>query len=199
MLCLFARAIRRAGLPIVYSQGYNPRPRLWLMLPKPLGVSCRDDLLLVQLCQSCPPQAFADRLAENVPAGIKLHGAFALAPGRAPQPLSAAYSVELCEEDAAKVARKIPALLDANELPVQRLSKRNAQFKQVNIRPYVSRMSVEGTDLSFTLDCSPAGSAKPAEILALLDLDNPANRASLVRTKTIYSALPVDGLPEKNN
>ena len=90
MLCLFARAIRRAGLRIVYSLGYNPRPRLWLMLPKPLGVSCRDDLLLVQFADNCTPEAFADRLAQNLPAGIKLHRAFTLGLGRAPQPASAA-------------------------------------------------------------------------------------------------------------
>ena len=199
MLSLFARAIRRAGLAIAYSQGYNPRPRLWLMLPKPLGVSCRDDLLLVQIPHGCAPQAFADRLTENLPAGIKLHRAFTLGLGRAPQPLSATYSLELCEQDAAKVARRIPALLDSNDLPVQRLSKRNAQFKQVNIRPYLSQMCLDQTELSFTVDCSPAGSAKPAEVLALLDLDNPPNRASLVRTKTIYTALPTDRSPEENN
>ena len=199
MLCLFSRAIRRAGLPIVYSQGYNPRPRLWLMLPKPLGVSCVDDLLVIELSDNCTAEAFAERLAQDLPAGIRLQRCFKLAPGRTPQPSSAAYTLALSGEDAAKVATKIPALLDSARLPVQRLCKRNAQFQEVNIRPYLSRMGLALGELSFCLICSPAGSAKPAEVLAMLDLDNPPNRAKLVRAKTIYAGLLAEGSGEENN
>ena len=103
MLYLFARAIRRAQLPIVYTQGYNPRPKLWLLLPKPLGVSCLDDLLLVDLCDDCSSEEFADRLALCLPRGIKLRRSFKLGPVRSPQPRAAAYSLELSQQDAAKV------------------------------------------------------------------------------------------------
>ncbi len=199
MLRLFARAIRRAGLPIAYSQGYNPRPRLWLMLPRPLGVSCRDDLLLVELSEDCRVEELGARLARILPAGIELRSSFRLGPGRAPQPVSAAYTLELSQQDAAKMTRKIPALLDSARLPVQRFSKRNARFQEVNIRPYLSRLRLDHTELAFTLTCGPAGSAKPAEVLALLDLDNPPNRAKLVRTKVTYSPLQADQLQLKIN
>ncbi len=192
MLRLFARAVRRAGLPIAYSQGYNPRPKLWLMLPKPLGVSCRDDLLLVELGDNCAPEALAARLAQTLPAGIKLRSSFRLNRGRVPQPASAAYTLELSEQDADKAAVKIPALLDSSCLPVQRLSKRNAKSQEVNIRPYLSRMRLDLAELSFTLACGPAGSAKPAEVLALLDLDNPPNRAKLVRSEVTYTPVQAE-------
>ncbi len=199
MLRLFARAVRRAGLPIAYSQGYNPRPRLWLMLPRPLGVSCRDDLLLVELSEDCGVEALGARLAQNLPAGIKLRSSFRLGPGRAPQPVSAAYTLELSQQDAAKMTRKIAALLDSARLGVRRFSRRKAQFQEVNIRPYLSRVRLDHSELAFTLSCSPAGSAKPAEVLALLDLDNPPNRAKLVRTKVTYSPLQADQLQLKIN
>ncbi len=192
MLYLFARAIRRAQLPIVYTQGYNPRPKLWLLLPKPLGVSCLDDLLLVDLCDDCSSEEFADRLALCLPRGIKLRRSFKLGPVRSPQPRAAAYSLGLSRQDAAEVAPKIPSLLETPELRVNRIAKRNGQSRQVNIRPYLSSMQLEVTELSFTLVCSPAGSAKPAEVLGLLDLDNPSNRAKLVRTETIYAGLHTD-------
>ena len=190
MLYLFARAIRRAQLPILHTQGYNPRPKLWLLLPKPLGVGCLDDLLLVELRDDCTSEQFADRLDPSLPPGIKLHASFKLGPARSPQPRAAAYSLELSRQDAAEVAPKIPSLLETHELTVNRLAKRNGQSRQVNIRPYLSSIQLNVTELCFTLAYSPAGSAKPAEVLALLDLDNPSNRAKLVRTETIYAGLP---------
>ena len=199
MLSFFARAIRRARLSVVFSQGFNPRPRLWLLMPKSLGVSCCDDLLIVDVADECTAQVFAERLGESLPAGIELNRAIALSPGRAPQPSAAVYSLELCGEEAAKVVEKIPALLEASCLGVQRLSKRNGKYREVNIRPYLSGIGLEQSELSFTVACSPAGSAKPAEILALLDLDNLSNRAKLVRTKTIYSPSLSSGLVGENN
>lgn len=199
MLRLFARAVRRAGLPVAYSQGYNPRPKIWLLLPRPLGVSCLDELLLVGLSEDYSVEELGARLAQVLPAGIKLRGCFKLSPGLAPQPISVVYILELSPQDAAKMTGKIPALLDSASLDVHRFSRRKAQFREVDIRPYLSQMRLDQTELSFTLNYTPAGSAKPAEVLALLDLDNLSNRAKLIRTKVTYSSLQADQLQPKIN
>lgn len=192
MIDLFARSIRRAQLPILHTQGYNPRPKLWLLLPKPLGVACLNELLLVELPDDYSSDHCVDRLAQSLPAGIKLHAAFKLDKARSVQPRAAAYSLKLSRQDAEGVAPKIPSLLETNELSVNRIAKRNGQSRQVNIRPHLSSMQLDANELCFTLAYTPAGSAKPAEILGLLDLDNPSNRANLVRSETIYVGLPSD-------
>lgn len=199
MLRLFARAVRRAGLPIAHSQGYNPRPKIWLLLPRPLGVSCLDELLLLGLPQDYSPQELADRLAQNLPAGITLRNCFKLEQSRSPLPVSAVYTLELSQQDAAKTTSKIPALLDSTTLSVSRFSKRKAQFQEVNIRPYLGCLRLDQTELAFTINYTPAGSAKPAEVLALLDLDNLSNRAKLIRSKVTYSPAQADQLQLKNN
>ena len=199
MLRLFARAVRRAGLPIAYSQGYNPRPKIWLLLPRPLGVSCRDDLLILGLSEEHTGQEVGQRLAQVLPEGIKLRTYFKLDQGRSPQPVSAVYTLELSQQDAAKTTSKIPALLDSASLSVRRFSKRRAQFQEVNIRPYLDRLRLDQHQLAFTLSYTPAGSAKPAEVLALLNLDNLSNRAKLIRSKVTYSPAQADQLQLKIN
>ncbi len=199
MLRLFARAVRRAGLPIAHSQGYNPRPKIWLLLPRPLGVSCDNELLLLGLPQDYSVQKLADRLAQNLPAGITLRKCFKLEQSRSPLPVSAVYTLELSQQDAAKTTSKIPTLLDSTTLSVSRFSKRKAQFQEVNIRPYLGRLRLDQDKLAFTLNYTPAGSAKPAEVLALLDLDNLSNRAKLIRSKVTYSPAQADQLQRKNN
>lgn len=39
MLRLFQRAMRRAGLPLAYTLGFSPRPRLSLAAPLPVGAT----------------------------------------------------------------------------------------------------------------------------------------------------------------
>lgn len=197
MLRLFARAVRRAGLPIAHSQGYNPRPKIWLLLPRPLGVSCRDELLILGLPKDFSLEELGDRLAQACPAGITLGDCFKLEAGGSPQPVSAAYALELSQQEAVETASKIPALLDSASLGVRRFSKRKAQFREVNIRPYLSQMRLDQTELAFTLSYTPTGSAKPAEVLALLDLDNLSNRAKLMRTEVTYSSARAEQLQLK--
>ena len=54
-LKLFQRACARAGLQVRYSEGFNPRPRLSLPLPRPVGVESQDELLCVRVEQDPLP------------------------------------------------------------------------------------------------------------------------------------------------
>ena len=55
-LSLFQRACVRAGIDLCYSQGFNPRPKLSLPLPRPVGVESDDELLAVRVLKSTPAQ-----------------------------------------------------------------------------------------------------------------------------------------------
>ena len=55
LMTCFERAARRAGLPILYSQGYNPRPMMVFALPLGVGIETRCDYLDVSL--KCPYDA----------------------------------------------------------------------------------------------------------------------------------------------
>ena len=199
MLSMFARGVRRASLSIAYSQGYNPRPRLWLLLAKPLGVSCLAEILLVEPGDDCSGQEFSERLSRCLPAGIEVRGCFQLGPGRVPQPSSAEYSLQLGIEDAAKAEASIRSVMACESLPIFRCGKPGGAVREVDVRPYLSSMRLDREELSFSLSCSPAGSAKPGEVLGLLDLDTPSNRAKLVRTRAVYGGVGAAGWSDENN
>lgn len=181
MLRLFARALRRAGLKTVHSQGYNPRPKMWLPLPRPLGVACSDELLVVDLADDLCLDSFSSLLAEQMPDGIKLTGCFRLDTGRVPQPVCAGYELVLSSQQATLTAQRIAVLSASEHLPVERPVKPDGPGRKVDIRPFLKSLSLAGGQLSFKLAYSPSGSAKPAEVLALLGLDEPNHRARLIR------------------
>ncbi len=66
------RALRRAHLPMVYSQGYNPRPRLAFASALPVGVTGREEIMDVWLTPPLEPLAIAQRLVPQLPPGIQL-------------------------------------------------------------------------------------------------------------------------------
>ena len=72
VLRLFDRALRRAGLPVSFSAGFHPLPRLQVAHALPLGVSAGGELVDLELTASMPPEQFRSHFQAQLPAGIRL-------------------------------------------------------------------------------------------------------------------------------
>jgi len=82
------RLLRRSGLPVEYTQGFSPHPRVRFSFPKPVGVTSRGEYVDVNLTAS--PQGDLDELlAPHMPEGLALAG-YRLLPAAAPAVTKAA-------------------------------------------------------------------------------------------------------------
>ncbi|MEN9216813.1 MAG: TIGR03960 family B12-binding radical SAM protein [Gloeomargarita sp. HHBFW_bins_162] len=70
---LFDRAIRRANLPIAYSEGFHPGARLMPATALPLGATSSGEIIDFELHQVCNPQDFLERLKAQLPSDIPLY------------------------------------------------------------------------------------------------------------------------------
>lgn len=66
------RLFRRADLPIVYSEGFNPRPRFNFALPLGVGIACRDDLLELTVSRPLPLEETLAALQAQCPQGLTI-------------------------------------------------------------------------------------------------------------------------------
>ena len=66
------RIFRRAGLPVAYSQGFNPRPRFQIAAALPVGVTGRGELLDVWLTEAMAAEEIIVRLRPSLPAGLEV-------------------------------------------------------------------------------------------------------------------------------
>lgn len=71
-LRLFARALRRAGLPVAYSQGFNPHPKLAFGPPLPVGVTSSAEYLDLELAEPVPLPGLMMQLGQALPEGIRV-------------------------------------------------------------------------------------------------------------------------------
>lgn len=72
LMRLFMRSMRRAGLPLKISEGFNPHPRLSIARALKLGVESGHEEASVVLREFIKPQDFKDRLQLQLPQGITI-------------------------------------------------------------------------------------------------------------------------------
>jgi len=134
------RGLRRAGAPLAYSQGFNPRPKLQLAAALPLGHVGEAELLDVWLERPTSVEAFAKALVPVLPGGLAVSEVCQVVlkePALPTQVVSAEYWVtaELLSEF--DVEASIEKVLTAAELPQE------WRGKPYNLRPLIEQLWVE--------------------------------------------------------
>ena len=136
------RALRRAGIPLAYSQGFNPRPRLQLAAALPLGHTGEAELLDVRLERSVAVEGFARALSPILPDGLaisQVRQVLLKEPALPTRVVAAEYrvTVEGWDEPTEQVEARVARLLVATELVRER------RGKQYDLRPLIERLEVE--------------------------------------------------------
>ena len=169
-LRMLARALRRARWPLACSQGFNPRPRIVLPLPRRVGTASECQWAVVQLSEARPLEQLHDRLAASLPAACRLRRVVALPPRASPHPRRIAFELELERQHAAQAARRIKELLAAESLIVERTYGPDKPARAIDIRPYIETITLDDRALAMRLKFINQRSARPTEILTALDL-----------------------------
>jgi len=81
LLKLFQRAVRRCGLPVNFSEGFNPHLRVTFALPLPLGMEGMREYAVFEMGEAVPADAIGERLGAVLPAGIEIIGVRYMTPG----------------------------------------------------------------------------------------------------------------------
>jgi len=182
MLRLWQRAIRRAGLPLMMSHGFNPHPQLAFGPALAVGIVSQGEYLDMDLATALAPDEVKQRLQAELPAGLELLLVAAIsdqAPALTAVIDTAAYRVSWLQPlDAATLQPKADALLARPVIEVSRAGKAGVRVK--DIRPGLWRITVNAdASLELLLECSSRGAVRPEEVLDAMGLDAPR---SITRT-----------------
>lgn len=188
---MWERLLRRAGVPLAYSQGFNPHTRLQFAAPLPVGYSSECELLDVWLRRSVHPGDIVAPIRAQSPRGLTLHGVVEV-PLRAPAPQSsvrlATYRVRLhMRAGCASISESLARFL-AQESAVRTRNRKGRQ-QDYDLRQLVQHVTHVGEvggehELSMILACGPGGSGRAEEVLAALDL--PVESYSVHRTHLVW-------------
>lgn len=73
LLRLFDRAVRRAALPISFTNGFHPSPRISITQALPLGVTSSGEIVDFELTQQLDPETFRQKLSSQLPGDIPIY------------------------------------------------------------------------------------------------------------------------------
>jgi radical SAM-linked protein len=185
-LSVFQRACVRAGKEICYSQGFNPRPKLSLPLPRPVGVASDDDMLCIRIPKNTILQKdllskqVYKGISEQLPHGFELISLSVVEANKSFQPSSATYILEVPKEHLSEALKaKIEGLLASENLCIQRrITKkksrtglRESKIKNIDVRDFLESIELDSNGIIVKCKITPAGSIRVEEILSLLELD----------------------------
>jgi radical SAM-linked protein len=180
MMRLWERALRRAGLPLRLSQGYNPRPKLSLPEPRSVGIASEAELLEFELADWVNPDAVLERLRSQMPPGLAIRSVDLVRPSDKAHPHTVVYVVRL-ESPPSDLAARVQEVLDRREAPVVR--PRPKGDKHLDARPFIRDLEADGGAVRMTLATGPNGTVRPDEVLRLMGVDRDAIlRADIRRT-----------------
>jgi len=178
-----SRAVRRAGLPIWYTEGFNPHPYLSFPLPLPLGQEGLREAMDLRLLEDMPLDEIAGRFDGVLPEGIELLGA--AQPWCGPGEIAAAaYEIVLPHGD----AKAMQALLEEGNLTAKKLGKQGHRKveKEIALAPLIASYALREGDGEAHLTCTlAAGSERnlnPALLCEALGGETPQiTRVKLLR------------------
>lgn len=183
---LFERALARARLPVRYSQGFNPRPKLSLPLPRAVGVSSVADLLIVELTEPVAPAQVMTRLGEQMPGGAQLLEAWQAPAAGAFQPEQAEYEVAIPAELTVQVKEAVQRLMAAENWLITRSVHAGKRVRTLDLKHYIVKLAVEDGFLRWTARIAAEGALRPGELLTALGLDESALRHHIRRMKVAW-------------
>lgn len=177
---VWERTIRRVGLPVAYSQGFSPHPKLHFGLALSTGHESLAEFLDIDLDESShamPTEAdlagLAPRLSAVLPVGLEVATVAVIADNatslqQAVQ--SCEWRIEIRDVEPVEVAAAIERALAATELTVTR--QRKGKDVTDDVRPYLLDLAVVGptdggTDIDAHLATQPRG-LRTSELLAVL-------------------------------
>jgi radical SAM-linked protein len=176
------RMLRRAALPLAYSLGHTPQPRVNLAAALPLGFSSQCELMDIWLEQPVEPADALDRLNRAALPGLLVRHVVE-APLSEPSLQSQLEAIEylVTVPDGEISAGRLGTLMAAETLPRER------RGKQYDLRPLIQDLwSGQPGEIGMRLVARPSATGRPDEVLQALEYD--ATRAGVHRTRLVLRA-----------
>lgn len=180
LMRLFQRAFRRADIPVKYSEGYNPQPKISLATALPLGVVSQGEYFDLELEEEMPLELFISKMNEALPKSLKLLKAQYTDDKKSIMSLISwssyvvriEFSKTFSEE---QIHNEIEDFLDRKEILVTKVKKKKGKTKktEVNIREFIKELNIfdinnDHAILKILLKTGSNGNLKPEDLISAL-------------------------------
>ena len=180
---LWERAARRAELPLAYSQGFHPQPKMNIAAALPLGFSSRCEMIDMRLEHDISLDGLQEKLQGTLPTGIQVSSVEPVderAPALQTQVAAAEYEVTLTEAvDGSDLKRMVDSVIGSESIVRER------RGKTYDLRPLIESLELSSEGKIFMrLTAREGATGRPEEVLDVLGIAFEGTR--IERTRLIF-------------
>lgn len=198
----FQKAIRRAQLPVAYSQGFSPHQIMSFASPLGVGLESLGEYVDIEVTSVTTSQDIQDKLNSVMAEGVRVLSVRLLPDtvGNAMASVAAArYTVSFREgkQPGFDLIQAVKDFCGQASIPVLKNTKKGV--KELDIRPGIFSMDTDGRTVSLLTDASSAGNIKPSLVIETLFTQNgaePEPYALMVTRQETYGIKEVNGKRE---
>lgn len=158
---MFGRALRRAHLPMAYSEGFNPHPLLGFALPLSVGYTSECEILEISLTENIEPSEIKDRLNAVLPGGVKILSAHV---GKSNMKKLDIAFYQVYPE---KTPPGIIDFLAMDKILIEKKTK--SGIKETDIRPDIKDIKVTLGKIEMILSAGSRANLKPEVVVAAMN------------------------------
>ncbi|MFC2059754.1 TIGR03936 family radical SAM-associated protein [Chloroflexota bacterium] len=172
---LWQRAINRAGIPLAYSEGFSPHPRVSLAVPLALGITSEAELMDVLLNKWVSPHWFIATISHQLPPGIEILQVYQTALSLPSLQSQVRYTEYRVEVETAKgrdeIESALNSLLTVKTLPWQH--QRDTGTRSYDLRALIDNLWLiewgqTHCTIGMRLRCDSSGSGRPEQVSVAL-------------------------------
>ena len=164
------RGLRRSGLPVAYSNGFNPHILVTFASALSTGACGKREIMDVTMAEDVSGEEFLERMNRAMPPEMQLKEARAVDskhPSLMGMVRAAVYDLTIRNEETGKLLiSAIPAMMEKERIPAMRKTK--TKLTEVDIKPLILSISGEENHIRATLILNERESCKPQMLLDAL-------------------------------
>jgi len=163
----FERALRRAEVPMAYSSGYSPHPRISYANASPTSAATEAEYLEIGLAQMCDPSRVRDALDAALPPGLVILTVVEADRTSFADLLTAStWSVDMGDVDADVLASAVERLLASDEVHITRMTK--SGLRDFDVRAAVIELAVVDDRTLRLVSLQQTPLVRPDDVVAAL-------------------------------
>lgn len=166
------RTLRRANLPLAYSQGFKPHPRIQIAAALPLGFTSSNDLMDIWLEETLPVETLLSRMTSVLPPGLEINS-LTLVPLTQPALqsllIASEYQIKFLET-IPDLTHRIQTLIQQPQIPIERRGKSYDLHPMILLIEEMKNCPRDNQCIHTLLKTEPSLHARPDELVQAMGI-----------------------------
>jgi len=161
---IITRAIRRARIPVKFSEGFHPKPVISFEDPLPIGLESLNEKFYISVKGNIQSQTIIDELSRHFPKGLGIIDC-QLSPTKAPRNTFLPSTYLVTKKNGSFNEENVASFVKKSEFIVTR-TNRKGKTRQFDLKEMVIKITMLSSNkLKMTLRSEPGKTVRPFEVL----------------------------------